>query len=351
MGPEATSSAQVRTEMGRVAGAIYLVSAVVTVAAILAPHSPQADIAGFWAMAALLGTVAAVLLRWPARLPAWAYQAVMALGSVLVACALYFNGERNGGPAAINEVLYIWIALYSGYFFTRAQMGAQLAGVGVTYAVALVAIHPGPTGVTRWLITVSMVGAAAWLVHGLKRGNDRLVARLGLEARRDWLTGVLNRQGFDERLEHELERARRTGLPFSLVMADIDDFKAINDAAGHGAGDRTLAAVGELLRGELRMIDAAARIGGDEFVLLLPATAADGARCAAERLRAAAAGVLTGDGSTLRISIGVAEFPADAGTADALLRAADESLYAAKRGAGGDSSPTRRAATADHLRV
>ena len=188
-------------------------------------------------------------------------------------------------------------------------------------------------------------------VHGLKRGNDRLVARLGLEARRDWLTGVLNRQGFDERLEHELERARRTGLPFSLVMADIDDFKAINDAAGHGAGDRTLAAVGELLRGELRMIDAAARIGGDEFVLLLPATAADGARCAAERLRAAAAGVLTGDGSTLRISIGVAEFPADAGTADALLRAADESLYAAKRGAGGDSSPTRRAATADHLRV
>ena len=86
----------------------------------------------------------------------------MALGSVLVACALYFNGERNGGPAAINEVLYIWIALYSGYFFTRAQMGAQLAGVGVTYAVALIAIHPGPTGVTRWLITVSMVGAAAW---------------------------------------------------------------------------------------------------------------------------------------------------------------------------------------------
>ena len=337
--------------MGRVAGAIYLVSAVVTVAAILAPHSPQADIGGFWALAALIGTVAAVLLRWPARLPAWAYQVVMALGSVLVACSLYFNGERSGGPAAINEVLYIWIALYSGYFFTRAQMAAQLAGVGITYAVALVAIHPGPTGVTRWIITVSMVVAAACLVHGLKRGNDRLVARLGLEARRDWLTGVLNRHGFDERLEHELERSRRTGLPFSLLMADIDGFKAINDAAGHAAGDRTLAAVGELLRGELRMIDAAARIGGDEFVLLLPATAAAGARRAAERVRAAAGTVATGDGSPLRISIGVAEFPADADTADALLRAADQALYAAKRGAGGDSSPTCRTATADHLPV
>ena len=196
-----------------------------------------------------------------------------------------------------------------------------------------------------------MVVAAAWLVHGLKRGNDRLVARLGREARRDWLTGLLNRHRLDERLEHELERSRRTGLPFSLLTADIDGFKAINDAAGHAAGDRTLAAVGELLRGELRMIDAAARVGGDEFVLLLPATAADGARRAAERVRGAAGAVATGDGSALRISIGVAEFPADADTADGLLRAADQALYAAKLGAGGESCPTRRTATADHLQV
>lgn len=326
--------------MGRVAGAIYLTSALITVVAIVAPHSPQADIGGFATMAVVIGAVAAVLLRWPASVPAWTYQFVMALGSALVACALYFNGERLGGPAAVNEVLYVWIALYSGYFFTRGQMVAQIVGVGATYAAALIAIHPGPTGFTRWIITVSMVCAAASLVHVLKRGNDRLLARLAEEARRDWLTGVLNRQGFDERLGYELERARRTGLPLTLLMADIDGFKAINDVAGHGAGDRTLTAVGALLRSEVRMIDAAARIGGDEFVLLLPATGADGARRAAERLRTAAAQVPAGDGSALRISVGVAEFPLHGATAGALLRAADQSLYAAKRGGRGRSSPT-----------
>ena len=103
--------------------------------------------------------LAAVLLGWHERLPAWVYQGVMVLGTLTISLTLYFNGERHGGPAADNEVLYVWIALYSGYFFTRAQMTAQLAIVPAAYAVRCSSFIPAEIGFTRWFITVGMV---AW---------------------------------------------------------------------------------------------------------------------------------------------------------------------------------------------
>jgi diguanylate cyclase (GGDEF)-like protein len=316
--------------MGPVAGLMFLVGSVITVAAILFPHSPKADISGFWCIAAATAMVAAVLLGWHERLPAWAYQGVMILGALIISLTLYFNGERHGGPAADNEVLYVWIALYSGYFFTRAQMAAQLAFICVAYAVTLLIVHPGEIGFTRWFITIGMVVLAGSLVHTMKRRNDQLVERLFEAVRTDLLTGLVNRQGFDERFEAELERARRTAQPVALVLADIDGFKELNDRFGHPAGDLALTAVGRLASSVVRTIDTMARIGGDEFAVILPATGTAGAFELAERLRDGVPHLRDGYGEPLTMSFGIVEFPLHGQTREALVRAADRALYQAK---------------------
>ena len=330
MATESESSGFTRATMGPVAGLMFLVGSAITVAAIIFPHSPKAEIAGFWAIAAGAAVVAAVLLCLHNRLPAWVYRGVMVLGTLTISLTLYFNGERHGGPAADNEVLYVWIALYSGYFFTRAQVAVQLAIVAAAYAVTLLAVHPGQIGFTRWFITIGMVALAGSLVHVLRRRNDQLLARLFEAVRTDLLTGLVNRQGFDERFEIELERGRRTAQPVALVLADIDGFKELNDRFGHPAGDLALTAIGRLARNAVRGIDTMARIGGDEFAAILPATGADGAYALAERLRDGVPHLRNGYGEPLTMSFGIVEFPLHGDTREALVRAADRALYQAK---------------------
>lgn len=331
--------------MGRVAGLLYLAGSLTTVLAILLPHSPQADIGGFWAIAAGTAAGAALLLGSHRRLPPLTYQGLIAVGSLIVSLSVYFNGERHGGPAADNEVLYLWVALYSGYFFTRTQMAIQLAVIAVAYAGTLLAIDPGQIGFTRWLITVGMVSVAAALVHALKLRNDQLLARLHEAARTDLLTGLVNRQGFDERLELELARGRRIARPIALVLGDIDAFKELNDRFGHPTGDAALAAVGRAARRAVRSVDTMARIGGDEFAAILPDTDADGGFALAERLRAAVIELQHGADESLTMSFGVVEFPTHGQTCDSLIRAADRALYLAKDG--GRNRSVARAADAD----
>jgi diguanylate cyclase (GGDEF)-like protein len=316
--------------MGRIVGLLFLVGSVMTIVSIVFPHSPKADIYGFWAIAAGTAVLAVMLFGFSERLPSWSYQGFLAAASLIVSLSLYFNGERHGGPSAGNQVLYLWIALYAGYFFTRAQLLAQLVIVAGAYAATLLIVHPGQVGFTRWFITVGMVSLAGSLVHVLRSRNDDLVARLYGAARTDLLTGLVNRQGFDERLELELERARRSARPVALILADIDGFKELNDRFGHPVGDAALAAVGRVAGGAVREIDTMARIGGDEFAAILPASDADGAFDLAERLRGEIARLYGGDGEPLTMSFGVVEFPMHGQTCETLIHAADRALYQAK---------------------
>ncbi len=334
--------------MVRVAGLLFLAGSVMTVLAIAFPHSPEADVRGFWAIAAANAVVATLLLGWPERLPTWSYQAFMIFATLSISLSLYFNGERLGGPAADNEVLYLWIALYAGYFFTRTQMIAQLVVLAGAYAAALLLIHPGQVGFTRWFITVGMVSIGGSLVHRLKSRNDELVERLFEAALTDRLTGLVNRHGFDEQLELELERSRRTVQPVALVLADIDHFKQLNDRFGHPAGDAALIAVGQAAQDAVRKIDTMARLGGDEFALILPATPADGALEVAERMRGEIARLTNDAGDPLTMSFGIVEFPLDAGTGESLVQAADRALYRAK-GLGRNQSVVHRAAIAGDI--
>ena len=334
--------------MARVAGVLFLAGSAITVLAIVFPHSAKADVDGFWAMAAGTAAVATLLFAWRERLPTWSFQGFMVLATLVISLSLYFNGERLGGPAADNEVLYVWVALYSGYFFTRIQLIAQLAVVAGAFAAALVLIHAGQIGFTRWFITVGMVSGAAMLVHVLKSHNDELIERLFQAARTDRLTGLVNRRGFDERLELELERSRRTAQPVALVLADVDHFKEINDRFGHPAGDAVLTAVGRAAQAAMRKVDTIARLGGDEFALILPSTEADGALEVAERLRGEVPHLFDDGRDSLTMSFGIVEFPLHGGTRDHLIEAADGALYQAK-GLGRNRSVVRRVELGDDI--
>jgi diguanylate cyclase (GGDEF)-like protein len=316
--------------MGRVAGALFLIGAALTVGGVLLPHSQEIEVGGFWLLAGGIAPIGLLLVRFARRIPEGAYHWVIFLGSLIVTLSLYLNGERHGGPSAGNQVLYLWVALYSGYFFSRAATALQLAAIAAMYGGVLQIIHPGPVAVTRWLITVGMVSAAAAIVHVLKQRNDQLLARLATAARTDALTGLVNRQGFDERLEHALSSDRRTGLQTALIIADIDHFKAINDLLGHAAGDAALRTVGQTALSVARGTDTVARMGGDEFAVILPDTDAAGAYAFAERVREAVIGSNWGEPTPLTMSFGIAESRTDGLQTDVLTRSADRALYLAK---------------------
>jgi diguanylate cyclase (GGDEF)-like protein len=154
-------------------------------------------------------------------------------------------------------------------------------------------------------------------------------------AYRDELTGLYNYRLFREYLEQETQRSERDGSPLSIVMIDIDNFKAYNDHNGHELGNETLATVSRLLGENLRKADIAARYGGEEFALILPSTAKTAAHALAERIRESVEGhAFAGEerlpGGRLTISMGIATCPADATTSSELTRHADRAMYVAK---------------------
>lgn len=149
----------------------------------------------------------------------------------------------------------------------------------------------------------------------------------------DHLTGIANRRAFFEAAEIELERWQRWPRQLSLVMFDVDHFKRINDTHGHPAGDAVLRHLAVLLSATFRQVDVVARVGGEEFAVLLPSTDAEGTAAVAERLRLAVESqAVEVDGVAIRctISAGVATMHADLGDLDALMKRADQALYAAK---------------------
>lgn len=162
--------------------------------------------------------------------------------------------------------------------------------------------------------------------HLLEQEKARMVEKLAELTVTDELTALPNRRLLRQRLEEETMRSARSGRPFALLMVDLDHFKEVNDRHGHQVGDSVLRECAATLRECLRGSDVVARYGGEEFCVLLPDTSARGARLVAERLRQAVAGL---SAPVPTVSVGVATSE-QGGSAEDLIRHADEALYQAK---------------------
>jgi diguanylate cyclase (GGDEF)-like protein len=205
---------------------------------------------------------------------------------------------------------------------TLALACAAFALLGLAAAAFL-----GPVALAVGAVAGALGALCVLALDQLRRQE---IALLTDSARRDPLTGLLNRRGFEEAFDAELERARRSGSPLSVVVGDLDRFKRVNDALGHPGGDAVLMRSARILTSGKRRFDSAARIGGDEFALLAADSGDHGAYMLAERVRGALGDEFGEDRPPLTISFGVATFPLHGQSADALLRAADQALYAAK---------------------
>lgn len=212
------------------------------------------------------------------------------------------------------------------------QISYIFRGVQKNGTVIDIEIHSSAMEIGGKLALISLVMDVTERTRA-EREVQVLQDRLRDESTRDALTGLYNRRYLEETLGRELILAERHGHPVSVIMSDIDYFKAVNDTYGHLGGDEVLRVFGTLMRRHARASDIYCRYGGEEFLLVLPQMTLDDAVDRAEQLRSAIAAAPVPYGSALiavTASFGVATFPGDGRTIDALIGAADSALYAAK---------------------
>lgn len=264
------------------------------------------------------------LLYWfGGQLPIWALASVGPAGAALIAYAIATtNGVGDGA------VLYLWPVLWESYFFGRRGAIAIVLWVGVVHGIALLSMSSGGY-FDRWLDVVFVAAVVAAVVELLSMRNLKLLEQLAEEAKVDNLTGLLNRRGFAERGGIELSRAQRELGWLGVASFDIDYFKAVNDEFGHDVGDQVLIHAAGLFRAEMRETDVLARMGGEEFIALLPGDSVAEATKTAERVRTALAEADDPALPKVTVSVGVAAAVAPA-QLEEVLKGADRALYQAK---------------------
>jgi diguanylate cyclase (GGDEF)-like protein len=311
------------------AAAIYAGATLLSLGEGLLPGGQEVSLApGFAALAVTVFLVLAGSRLRPAVLFAFG-----PLGAALISVAIATTRDYGDGA-----VLYMWPAIWTAYFFPARGAALMVAWIAIVHGAALVALPAAQASLDRWFDVVFAVTVVTAVVGRLSLDRDRLVARLKAEARSDALTGLLNRRGFEERLAIERDRAHRDGTWLGVATFDVDHFKVVNDQHGHEAGDRVLTWLGRVLADETRGVDIAARVGGEEFVVVLAGADERATVLFAERVRrlVAEAGPRSGRETCgvpahlrVTVSAGVA---AAAGAVDVqtLLERSDSAMYQAK---------------------
>ncbi len=280
------------------------------------------------AAAILAAAIGAVALRPTGKpLPGWGPPG-LAWGYLIVVALL----RASGGPSGVATMVLLPV-FWMGLRGTRKQLWCLLIGVALVFVAPLVVVGGADYPPSAWragilFITLSgIVGTTvqALVTHarGQERERDRLLAQLDELAHTDALTGLANRRAWQSELGRGLARARRTGESVSVALVDIDGFKAVNDMHGHPGGDSLLIRVARSWSDVLRPDDVLARIGGDEFAVLMPGCSHPEAADLSTRLQVQMP-------SPYSCSIGLATWEPPE-TPDQLMGRADDALYDAKR--------------------
>ncbi len=303
-----------------------------------------------WAYPALFLVSAggAAMLQWRPGHDLWVRRIVVTAMNGYLVAALYMGLFWNRGHPDHYQVIsnLMWVPLGYGMCFVLLRLREALLCSGMTYVVLFVPLAwlvwqgrlPTEPFDLAPVLSNNAVAQLVYLVLLLSLSQLRREYLRGREredllrqvAHTDPLTGVANRRALNERLVAQVGLLARGHQRLSLLMVDVDDFKPVNDRFGHAAGDAVLVELAALMSEELRSSDQLGRWGGEEFLVLVPATPQEAAQELAERIRAAVAEHPFRHGERVTVSVGVAEgLPGE--TPEQLVARADQALYAAKR--------------------
>ena len=321
--------------MARVSGVLYACGALLVALSLVLPHPDSAEAIPLFVIVGMALVCGVALYRFPGLVRVWMIHVSLASSAALVSASVYFSGVAAG----VYSVMFVWTVIVAACIATRPGLALHVGWIMVTHGAALIALEEQSTGfslITRFVLTGFALGAAgaavSWLVEGRRHAEaglhreietrEKLQRELEHLANHDPLTGVANRRRLEEHLASVLVEADRSGAPLCLIALDLDGFKEFNDEHGHAAGDRLLKAAASGWDSVLRNGDVITRMGGDEFLVVLPNCPIDVSTRIVDRLRAA---VPSGQSCSTGIS-----YWNGTDAADDFLLAADKALYRTK---------------------
>lgn len=306
---------------------LYLVGGLTMAAVRLLPDPGLKPGAEPYHLALVVFMLAFGLFTWAkTRLPDWWYLMAAYLGIIAVSVNIALLEELR--PVAF---FYVWPAMAGAFFGQKREAIIGYVLAVVSYTIVLLGFRENQF-LLEWFIDVACsIAIVMVMVFLLKARAMKLIGELGRRASTDPLTGIANRSVFERALEDELDDADDHGFGCAVISLDLDRFKQVNDIYGHQAGDEALRAAARIFEEVIGERGILARVGGEEFAVVMPEMDLSSARLLAEEVRVALERDTASADPSLTVSIGVAAYPGSGDSPSSIMLAADRALYAAKQ--------------------